>query len=85
VIETTLVEVDALWEQIKAATGDGRLGYKSKVATISRTADSQARVIYVLTVDADDAGDVGRVRAALLALGLPAGKLRFERVTGEGT
>jgi hypothetical protein len=84
VIETTLAEVDALWEQIKAATADGRLGYKSKVATISRTADSNARAIYVLTVDADDVADVGRVRASLLALGIPLANLRYERVHEEG-
>jgi len=85
VIETHLTEVDALWEQIKAATADGRLGYKSKVATISRTADSKARAIYVLTVDADDSADVGRVRAALLSLGIPTTVLHYERINESGS
>jgi hypothetical protein len=84
VIETTLAAVDALWEQIKVATADGRLGYKSKVATISRTADSTARAIYVLTVDADNTADVGRVRSALLALGIAPAALRYERTNDDG-
>ena len=84
VVETHLAEVDTLWEQIKTATAEGRLGYKSKVATISRTADSKARAIYVLTVDADDPADVGRVRSALVSLGIPATVLHYERMNEEG-
>jgi len=71
-ITTTLEAVDDLWAQIKAATEAGKLGYKSKVATASRDAHSNTRVIYVLTYDRTDTADVERVRAALEALGLSA-------------
>lgn len=67
-IRTTLSEADALWAQIKAATESGQLGYKSKVATASRT-NADERVIHVMTYDADDAADVERVRAALARMG----------------
>jgi hypothetical protein len=70
VIETTAEQVDALWIKVRAATHDGQLGYKSKVATASHSGDPNARVIHVLTVDRDDAADVERVRAALAALAI---------------
>ncbi len=69
-IQTTLDSVDALWAKIKTATEAGQLGYKSKVATASRDAHAHSRVIHVLTVDADDAADVERVRTALEQLGI---------------
>jgi hypothetical protein len=73
VIETTVDQIDALWARIKAATQAGQLGYKSKVSTASRRAGTGGadRVIYVLTADAEDRADVERVRAALIALGMP--------------
>jgi hypothetical protein len=77
-IQTTLDAVDALWAKIKAATEAGQLGYKSKVATASRDAQMNSRVIHVLTVDADDTADVERVRAALEALGI-AGDLAYHK------
>ncbi|MDX1993972.1 MAG: DUF1917 domain-containing protein [bacterium] len=70
VIETTADEVDALWIKVRAATHDGQLGYKSKVATASHSGETNARVIHVLTVDRDDEADVERVRAALAELGI---------------
>lgn len=70
VVATTIHEVDELWEKIKQATEAGKLGYKSKVATASRTPNSADRVILVLTYDADDSGDVTRVAGALAALGV---------------
>lgn len=81
VIETTVDHVDALWARIKAATQAGQLGYKAKVSTASRRAGTGGadRVIYVLTADADDREDVERVRAALIALGMPE-PLTYARV-----
>ena len=69
-IVTTIAEVDALWAQIKAATENGRLGYKSKVTTVSRSGQPDEREIHVVTYDADDGPDVARVHAALQDLGI---------------
>ena len=60
--------VDAAWERLKVATEAGRLGYKSKVATIALHQRDE-RTIYVMTYDADDAPDVEWVRVALRDLG----------------
>lgn len=80
VIETDLEHVDALWETIKAATAAGKLGYKSKVATVSRSLQKGVnhRVILVRTYDADDQDDIARVRAALIALGV-TGEIAYHR------
>lgn len=84
VIPTTVSEVDALWERIKAATRAGKLGYKSKVSTAPRDPgkDRDDRVIHVVTVDADDTADVARVREALRELGVSE-NIQYERI-GEG-
>jgi len=71
-IHTTLDHVDKLWDTIKAATAEGKLGHKSKVSTAplsDRTPDE--RVIHVRTYDSHDTADIERVRAALLELGMP--------------
>lgn len=80
VLVTDAASVDAVWERIRQATRDGRLGYKSKVATAPRepSANCADHLICVVTADAADAADVERVRAALAALDLPP--LRYERV-----
>ena len=80
VIGTTLAEVDALWNTIKAATEAGQLGYKSKVSTAPAKgqANPAARVIVVRTRDANDAADVARVEAMLKALGITS--MRYERI-----
>jgi hypothetical protein len=80
VIPTTVTVIDALWDTIKAATEAGTLGYKSKVASVSRRGgkDATDRVICVRTYDADDAADVQRVLGALRDLGI-TGDLRYER------
>ena len=70
VILTTADEVDALWARIKQATEAGALGYKSKVATASRTPQRKDRAVHILTYDADDLADIVRVAQALTALGL---------------
>lgn len=68
VVMTSADEVDALWAKIRQATEAGALGYKSKVATASRTPNGSDRAIHVLTYDADDISDVRRVGQALAAL-----------------
>jgi hypothetical protein len=78
IIETTAAEQDALWVRIREATRQGTLGYKAKASTGPRAEDREQREIHVVTSDADDAADVERVRAALMALGIP-GPLRYER------
>ncbi|MEO8393890.1 MAG: putative phosphothreonine lyase domain-containing protein [Chloroflexota bacterium] len=67
-IRLNVVAVDAGWETIRQATEAGRLGYKSKVATIALHQRDE-RSVYVMTYDADDAPDVERVRVALHDLG----------------
>jgi hypothetical protein len=83
VIRTTVREVDALWERIKAATREGKLGYKAKVSTSSRDLgkDRDDRVIHVVTYDAEDARDVARVREALRELGVSE-NIQYERIGG---
>lgn len=80
VVPTTTSGIDALWATIKQATREGKLGYKSKAATASRSlgVDQADRVIHVLTYDADDAADVARIHAALRELGV-TGELAFRR------
>lgn len=78
VLHVPLAGVDAAWVAVREATRAGQLGYKSKVATASRTADVNARMIRVCTADADDADDIARVHNALLALALP-GTWTYER------
>ncbi|KXK14581.1 MAG: hypothetical protein UZ15_CFX003003025 [Chloroflexi bacterium OLB15] len=53
VVPTTTSGIDALWATIKQATREGKLGYKSKAATASRSlgVDQADRVIHVLTYD----------------------------------
>jgi hypothetical protein len=62
-------QADAVWERVKAATQAGQLGYKARIATVSRNSD-KTRMIHVKTADRDDAADVGRVRQALDELGI---------------
>lgn len=68
-IFTTLAEVDAHWLKIKEATEAGKLGYKSKVSTLSPDGDASRRLICVRTYDADNNADVERIRLALESLG----------------
>ncbi|HVU11886.1 MAG TPA: putative phosphothreonine lyase domain-containing protein [Phototrophicaceae bacterium] len=67
-IRTTVQTVDTVWANIRDATIAGKLGYKSKVATIGLTKPDE-RILHVMTYDADDAADVERVRVALRDLG----------------
>lgn len=78
VLNTTLEDVDALWETIKKATEAGQLGYKSKVSTASRSGlPGGPRTICVRTYDRADADDVQRVRHALEKLGIK-GEWQYE-------
>lgn len=78
-IATDRMTVDALWELIRQATHDGRLGYKAKVSTAPGPgqANPDARMIVVCTYDAQDTADVQRVRAALRDLRIPDDVLQY--------
>ena len=71
-VQLTLETVDAVWEEVKALTAAGALGYKSKVSTrpAAGQADPDERLICVRTYDARDRADVARVGEALGRLGL---------------
>lgn len=62
-------DVDALWEQVKALTERGELGYKSKVST-QGLVNRDERLLCARTCDAGDRADVQRVGETLRALGL---------------
>ena len=71
-VRLTVETVDAVWEMVKRATVEGKLGYKSKVSTrpAAGQADPDERLMCVRTYDSEDADDVERVRAALNEMGL---------------
>ena len=70
---------DTAWEQIKAATVTGQLGYKSKVSTAARSgAKTATRTLIVRVHAASDAAEVQRIKAALDGMTMP-GEWRFER------
>jgi hypothetical protein len=65
--------VDRLWQKIKRATEEGKLGSSSKVATARpnlNAADPTAKVICVYTYDWTDQRDVRRIRQELRELGV---------------
>ena len=66
--ETGVADVDALWQQLRAATHAGQLGYKVKVATAAHEAAPDRRELRVLIADRADAPEVARVQAKLQAL-----------------
>jgi hypothetical protein len=61
--------IDEVWEQIKQATKDGRLGPRSKVSTMLHAHKWPSPMICVYTYDGDDEADVMRVREVLRTLG----------------
>ncbi len=66
-------DVDALWAKIKKATGEGKFGDSSKVATAKpnpNAANPDTKVICVYTYDWTDEKDVKRVREELRKLGI---------------
>ena len=64
--------VDEVWEQVKAATAAGQLGYKSKVSTRPAAGQSHPdeRLLCVRSYDASDQADIERIKQALLDMGL---------------
>jgi len=77
-IDIPVEAADAAWEQVKAATGAGQLGYKSKVSTAARSgAKTSTRTLIVRVHDATDTAEVERVKAVLAALPI-TGEWRFE-------
>ncbi len=70
-------QVDATWEKVKKATESGKLGYKSKVSTASRSGEhADSRSIIVMTPNRDEA-EVQRIRRSLDALSL-SGEWTFD-------
>lgn len=66
-------EVDEVWEKIRSATQEGKLGLASKVATAkgsSLASGSTSKVICVYTYDWTDRKDVTRIREELRKLGI---------------
>jgi hypothetical protein len=82
VLNTTVDLVDELWEAIREATVDGKLGYKAKVTTAPRSGKGgDSRTIVVCTYDSSDTQDVQRIWDLLDALeldGAAGGEWRFE-------
>jgi hypothetical protein len=65
-------KIDSVWAVIKTATEEGRLGQRSKVATMRPNPNARnpgVKVICVYTYDSEDATDVRRIRQALSELG----------------
>ena len=71
-VKLTAETVDEAWEQVKAATAAGRLGYKSKVSTRPAAGQSHPdeRLLCVRSYDAGDQADIERIKQALLDMGL---------------
>lgn len=72
-IFVSVSRIDAVWERIRKATEDGRLGDSSKVATAKanpNATNSSMKVICVYTYDWKDKEDVMRIRAGLRDLGI---------------
>ncbi|MBI4369588.1 MAG: DUF1917 domain-containing protein [Elusimicrobia bacterium] len=65
--------IDAIWDRIRKATEEGRLGCSAKVATAKpnpNASDPARKVICVYSYDWEDKEDVMRIRAELRALGI---------------
>jgi hypothetical protein len=66
-------EVDEIWEKIRTATEEGKLGLASKVATAKDSplaSSSTRKVICIYTYDWTDRKDVIRIREELRKLGI---------------
>ena len=70
-VPLTAETADAVWEQVKALTVAGKLGYKSKISTrpAAGQVDPDQRLLCVRTYDARDSTDVERVSDALREIG----------------
>jgi hypothetical protein len=69
---TTRMAADELWEHVRQATQNGKLGYKSKISTAPAAGQSHpdARMIVICLRDTQDAADLERIRTTLHDLGL---------------
>jgi len=68
-------QIDEVWQRVKKALEEGRLGDSAKVATAKphlRAANPNQKVICVYTYDSHDAEDVRRIREELRNLGMTA-------------
>ena len=68
-----LSQVDDVWEKIRCATEEGRLGGSAKISTAKpnpNARDPKTKVICVYTYDWTDEKDVKRVREELRRLGV---------------
>jgi len=66
-------QVDGVWEKVKRATEEGRLGGKAKVATAKPNPNARnpdIKVICVYTYDWTDEDDIRKVRHELHQLGI---------------
>ena len=66
-------EVDEIWEKIRTATEEGKLGLASKVSTAKDSplaSSSTRKVICIYTYDWTDRKDVMRIREELRKLGI---------------
>ena len=64
---------DDVWQKIKRAVEEGRLGSSAKVSTAKpnpNSTDSSKHVICVYTYDADDEPDLRQIRSSLRLLGV---------------
>ena len=64
--------VDEVWQRVKQAAEEGKLGSSAKVSTAKsnpNSTDSSKYVICVYTYDADDEADVQQIRSSLRQLG----------------
>jgi hypothetical protein len=81
-------QIDAIWEKIKLATEEGKLGSSAKVATARpnpNARDPNRKVICVYTYDWTDETDVKRIRAELRSLGVTSRiPYKADRDTYEG-
>lgn len=65
--------VDEVWQKIKRAVEEGKLGSTAKVSTAKPnpiSPDSSRHVICVYTYDADDEADIQQIRSSLRQLGV---------------
>ena len=65
--------VDGVWQKVKRAVEEGKLGSAAKVSTAKpnpNSTDSSRHVICVYTYDADDEADIRQIRSSLRQLGV---------------
>lgn len=73
--------VDEIWEKVKQATNEGKLGYKSKVSTRPAAGQTkpEERLLCIRTYNADDAADIERVKQELIHMGMDNNNMDYVR------